>query len=330
MSTRAVHDQPAPSQETDLQVSNLDLSVVIPTRGRADLLGRVVRGFLAQDWPDHRFEVVVSVDGAAEGAADGTGALLAGLAAEASATIRVVSGPAGGPAVARNRGIAAARGTIVMMVGDDTIPAGDLVRRHVGAHRAHGDGRETAVAGTAPFTELDGSSTWLSEWMNRKHLGYPWLTPGAEVPFYRFVTSNVSVKRALLEQVGGFDEAFPAAAAEDIELGRRLAAAGMRLFFHPEAHADHVHPHTLGDYRRRMLKTGDALHTLAAKHADVQALTPPGRRRLRVVWTLNPVKSIYFAFLYVWSVGWTLAGWRRAQRARTRAPVDPPQSPARS
>ncbi|MBN2492260.1 MAG: glycosyltransferase [Planctomycetes bacterium] len=314
-----------PPAKRPAAVPALDVSVVIPTRDREGQLLRVVRGFLAQDYPADRFEVVVSVDGST----DGTASRLAAVAAQAVVGITVVTALAGGPAAARNRGVARARGTIVLFVGDDTLPARDLVRRHVEAHRAHGDDLRLAVLGAAAFTRRSGRPSWMQEWMNRKHLGYAWLDAGREVSFYRFVTSNVSVKRALLEEVGGFHEGFTAAAAEDIELGWRLQRAGMRLFFHPEATADHVHPLTLGALRRRMLATGAALHRLRSMHPEVNVLVPPGRRRLRALCTLNPVKSLCFALVYAWSVGWTLAGWRRGARAAARASSEFPGVPRR-
>jgi glycosyltransferase involved in cell wall biosynthesis len=43
--------------------------------------------------------------------------------------------------VARNRGIAAARADLVLLVDDDLVPTPTLVQRHVEAHRAHHGGR---------------------------------------------------------------------------------------------------------------------------------------------------------------------------------------------
>ena len=292
----------------------LDLSVVIPTRNRAPLLERVILGFLHQDTRKDRFEIVVADDGST----DETAEMLPGLSAPAPDRVRSIRLDHQGPAAARNRAIQEARGRLVLMVGDDTVPAPDLVASHVLAHRSHGDAPEVAVLGAAPFSDFAGRSTWMEQWLNRKHLGYVWLTPRGRLPFYHFLTSNISLKRSFLLETGGFDESFPAAAAEDIELGNRLEKGGMCLFFHPEAKARHIHPLTLSGYRRRMLKTGESLHTLKQLHPEVQALNPPGRRRFRSVWAWNPLKCAYFAFLYAWSVSWTLAGWRNATTRTSR------------
>ena len=47
-----------------------------------------------------------------------------------------------------------------------------------------------------------------------------------EVPWTLFITQNVSVSRALLDRVGGFDESFVGWGYEDTELGYRLYQAG--------------------------------------------------------------------------------------------------------
>jgi GT2 family glycosyltransferase len=68
------------------------------------------------------------------------------------------------------------------------------------------------------------------------------LEPGP-VPAGRFFcTAHVSMKRELFERAGGFDERFPDAAIEDIELGVRLEERGAELDYHPELLVLHTHP----------------------------------------------------------------------------------------
>src|SRR5439155_24140943 len=59
-------------------------------------------------------------------------------------------------------------------------------------------------------------------------------------PFYQ--TANILYPRALLERLGGFDEAYPFPAGEDTDLGWRAVEAGARVVFAPDAlvwHAVH-------------------------------------------------------------------------------------------
>src|SRR3712207_9116347 len=57
-------------------------------------------------------------------------------------------------------------------------------------------------------------------------------------------TTNVSLKRSLLEEAGGFDEELPFL-YEDLDLGRRLHDLGLDLRYAPDAVAEHRHPATL-------------------------------------------------------------------------------------
>jgi glycosyltransferase involved in cell wall biosynthesis len=88
-----------------------DVSVVIPTRFRPDLVLRAVRGVLAQTMPD--LEVVVVVDGPDDGTCRA-------LAAIGDARLRVLVQPAkGGAPNARNVGARTARGRWTAMLDDD-------------------------------------------------------------------------------------------------------------------------------------------------------------------------------------------------------------------
>jgi glycosyltransferase involved in cell wall biosynthesis len=88
-----------------------DVSVIIPTRGRPDLVIRAVRSALAQTM--RAIEVIVVVDGA-----DGTTA--GALGALDDDRLRVVELPAsGGAPNARNAGVAHARADWVALLDDD-------------------------------------------------------------------------------------------------------------------------------------------------------------------------------------------------------------------
>lgn len=93
------------------RTGNPEVSVVIPTRGRPELVARAVRSALAQSVDN--IEVVVVVDGS-----DGrTAPALAGIG---DPRIRVIelAEPAGAPH-ARNVGVAAARGRFTALLDDD-------------------------------------------------------------------------------------------------------------------------------------------------------------------------------------------------------------------
>lgn len=191
------------------------LSVVVATHGRAALLGRLVAALEAQDVAVP-FEVVV-VDDAST---DDTAAVLERLHAATSLDLGVVHRAVnGGPAVARNDGIAAARGRLVAFTDDDCVPSPGWLQALVDAM---GDGHRVVVGRTEP-------------------------DPGAvEGPFSRTLrmhdatflqTANVLYRREALDAVGGFDASLRT--GEDTDLGLRVAATGVEVVFAPDALVHH-------------------------------------------------------------------------------------------
>jgi len=81
---------------------------------------------------------------------------------------------------------------------------------------------------------------------------------GIEASWFNFYTTNVSVPRVALEDIGGFDEERFPIYYEDLDVGYRLHLRGLRLLYNPRAWAEHLHPQTLDQWRRRMSVTAAA------------------------------------------------------------------------
>jgi glycosyltransferase involved in cell wall biosynthesis len=225
----------------------------------------------------YEYEVVVVDDGSTDGSAHAAGLSAAG----SSIPILILQQRNSGPATARNRGIAAAHGEVLLFLGDDMWPRDDLVERHAAFHRIN----------TAPEAALLGQVVWapearpsmLMEWLNSAGIqfAYQFIEDPNAVPPNFFYTSNVSVKAAFVRSQGGFDEAFPDAALEDTELGLRLEAAGMRLVYDSNAIAEHYHPVDLPGTLDRIAKVGRSARLLVARFPDWRWFpswhTPPHR-----------------------------------------------------
>lgn len=229
------------------------LSVVIPTKDRAEALVRTLDALEAQETGDARLEVVV-VD---NGSSDETLRLLRAREGGAGVPVRLIERPEGGPAAARNAGVAAASGEVLLFLGDDTEPGdGGLLRAHLDLHAARPQptygvlGRITWTP-RAPVTPF---MRWLENGGPQFHYGD--LDPGPVDAASYFYSSHASLKRSLFERVGGFDERFPTAAVEDTELGVRLAEAGLELDYHPELLVLHDHPTTPAQSLRRSVAVG--------------------------------------------------------------------------
>jgi GT2 family glycosyltransferase len=202
------------------------LSVVIPTHRRLASLLRLLGALDAQDYPRELLEILVIVDGD-----PATAEALAGRP-----SLRVLEQPHGGPAAARNLGIAHARGELVLFLDDDVVPAGWCVARHAEAHASR---RDLVVIGPLlPPRVGVHVSPWV-RWEARTLLRqYSDMEAGrwAATP-RQFYTGNASVRREHLIRVGGFDASLHR--AEDVELGLRLRDQGLGFEYHPEATAHH-------------------------------------------------------------------------------------------
>ncbi|MEA2670482.1 MAG: hypothetical protein QOG45_702 [Chloroflexota bacterium] len=200
--------------------------VVIPTRHRLSQLLRVLDALEQQDFPRELVETVVVVDGD-----PATAEALAGRSG-----VDALHQDNGGPAAARNAGVARARAELVAFLDDDVVPPRGWLRRHAEAHRS----RENLVVIGPLLPSQSGvrESPWV-RWEARM-LGrqYADMTAGRWSATPRqFYTGNVSVRREHLVGAGGFDASLRR--AEDVELGFRLRDLGLCFEFHPDAAARH-------------------------------------------------------------------------------------------
>lgn len=213
-----------------------DISVVVPTFDRADVLALCLAHLSQQTLPADRFEVIVVVDGSS----DHTAAVLA--AAPSQLRLSALRQPNLGPAAARNRGLERACGRLVLFLNDDALLARDALAIHLDEHTRRGP--RDAVLGAFPmhpaFTPVDRPIGWC---MNHTTLAfdYPVMTPGTRYGSGHFYTCNISVAREVVFQLGGFDEGFVRMGAEDIEFGVRFQELGGHVFYRPDCVARHAH-----------------------------------------------------------------------------------------
>ncbi len=191
-------------------------SVIIPSLN-APTLARALAALAAQtDAPD---EIIV------------VGRDEAGALAAFPAVRFIDTGAPACAARARNLGLAAATGELLLLLDADCVPRPDWLARHRARHAAG----ETVVGGAV---ELRGSNYWAqSDNVSMFHEFVPGLPPG---PRRLLPTLNLSLRREVFESVGGMDESFPGAAAEDADWTIRIRRGGRRLWFDPAAVVAHA------------------------------------------------------------------------------------------
>lgn len=186
---------------------SIEVSVVVPTYRRDDLLRSCLARLRQQTLEPERYEIVVADDGPSES----TRALVTALAAEPGAALRYVPvTDTQGPAGARNAAWRASCGTVVAFTDDDTLPDSDWLRAGLAAIAA-----ADAVTGRTIVPLPDHPTDYERD------------TAGLATA--EFITANCFVRRNTLEEVGGFDERFQAAWREDSDLHFSLLKTGKRI-----------------------------------------------------------------------------------------------------
>ncbi|HVT17706.1 MAG TPA: glycosyltransferase [Thermoanaerobaculia bacterium] len=226
-----------------------ELSVVIPTHNRLEVLAEVIAALERQEGAP-AFELVVVDDGST----DGTGDWL--RARSFRLPLLVLTQENRGPAAARNTGVAVASGRWVAFLGDDTVPAVGWLAAHRAAHRRRGDPPNLAVLGYTGWHRRIRLNPFL-RYINEHGLqfGYALIRDPEDVPFNFFYTSNLSLSRELL-LAEPFDLRFPYAAWEDIEVAYRLKRRGLHLVYEPAASVAHDHPTDLARFAERQERAG--------------------------------------------------------------------------
>jgi glycosyltransferase involved in cell wall biosynthesis len=205
------------------------VSVVVPTYNRRSRLARVLLGFDRQALAPSEMEVVVVDDGSSDDT-------WSWLERERSRPYHVeaLRQPNGGPARARNAGLAASRGELILFIDDDVEPTPSLVSEHLRSHAAE---RDVVVIG--PLASLEHyAQPWVAWEQAKVEAQYAAMLRGDWAPTFRqFWTGNASVAKAHVLAAGGFDPAL--LRAEDIDLGRRLHERGLAFRFNPAARGLH-------------------------------------------------------------------------------------------
>ncbi len=228
---------------------SIHYSIVIPTYNRMDVLPEVLAALETQvDAPP--FEVIVVDDGST----DETRTFL--NERSASCPTRVLEQENQGPGVARNHGVAEARGTWVAFLGDDTVPSTGWLATHDRARAQRPNAETLAVIGYTAWHRRMRLNPFL-RYINEYGLqfGYALIENPEDVPFNFFYTSNLTLSRTLL-LAEPFDVRFPYAAWEDTELSYRLEKRGLRLIYEPAATVEHDHPTDLARFTERQEKAG--------------------------------------------------------------------------
>jgi len=207
-------------------METIRLSVVIPTFNREQVLKRTLPALLAQDFPSDQFELIYVLDGST----DGTARML--RAVKPKCAVQVLEQPNQGPGAARNKGIQAARGDLILFLDDDLICPPSLFQLHSAAHT----GLDCLVVHGPVYVSPESPRTLIRYTTEVQYEEcYRHRDPTLGLPFPMMASSlvNSSMPRKMLLASGGFNEQIRS--AEDMELGLRLWKTGTKFRLLPAA-----------------------------------------------------------------------------------------------
>ena len=183
------------------------MSVVIPVYNGAPFVGAAVASVLAQTAAD--LELIVVDDGSTDGT-------VGVVRAFDDPRLRLIEQRNAGPSAARNRGIAASSGAWVGFLDADDAWHPEKLAAH--ARRA----RELPAAGLLYSSVIATAADGTRALATAEHEGWV-LEPLLTANLVCGGGSSVTVRRDVLDRVGGFDATVPY--GEDWELWLRIAAA---------------------------------------------------------------------------------------------------------
>jgi glycosyltransferase involved in cell wall biosynthesis len=254
-------------QSIDEPATTPEITVVIPTRDRAELLAASLGSLVAQSLETERFEVVVVDDGSADETRGVCSAYASRLA------LRSLHVAPKGIAVAKNLGLFAARAPIVLFFDDDDVADPQLLSKHLATHRSH-PANDLAVLGRTTWhasLEVTPLMRYVTD-VGCYLFAYPHLDDGDVLDYRHFWGGRSSCKRAFLLEHGIFDQDF-VFGCEDVELGYRLARHGLKVVYDAAALSHMARPLDFAAFCARRERQGRSQFHFARKHpcAEVQA-----------------------------------------------------------
>ena len=204
------------------------ISVVIATYNRVDLLKHQLHHLLTQSFDLSAYEIIVINDGST----DSTAVYMKNMVKNFP-NIHYMETQNGGPAKARNKGVAMAKGQIIAFTDDDCLADYHWLEN---IWRHFQDEELIAIQGKT-ITNINAVTPLTHQVINEYG--------DTSIP-----TCNAAYRKATLESLGGFDEGFPFQ-NEDADLAWRARESGKVIF------AEDVlilHPPRTDSFRRNMRK----------------------------------------------------------------------------
>jgi glycosyltransferase involved in cell wall biosynthesis len=222
----------------------MDLSIVVPTYNGSAVLPRLLHSIRLTDHPSS-YEIFICDDGSSDDIAAVVG--LHGRDLPVHVLRQDRRGARRG--AARNMGIRASKGDIILFLDDDVAFSRVLLMAHLQSHQESCNDRmvfgfrhRVSLEPPPPSLSVvpsinDHRPTWIGRLGERLN--------DSPVPWYYAATCNLSVCRSGADLL--FDESFVGWGCEDIEFAYRCWRCGVQLHCNPDAVVVHLDQDSLED-----------------------------------------------------------------------------------
>ena len=238
------------------------ISVVMPVRNEAGYIERTLGQLLAQRYDPSHFEILV-VDGqSTDETCDKVRAL-----AKKHAHLRLLSNPKRLSSAARNIGVKAARGELILIVdGHCELESNQLLRNVAATFEQSGAdclGRPQPLDVSDATRQQKAIAAARSSRLGHHPDSFIYSGDAQFVPAHSVA---VAYRKSVFDQIGYFDEEFDA--CEDVEFNTRIDQAGLRCFLTPEITVRYHPRHSLWGLFRQLVRYGRGRVRLFRKHRD--------------------------------------------------------------
>jgi cellulose synthase/poly-beta-1,6-N-acetylglucosamine synthase-like glycosyltransferase len=223
------------------------VSIIVTCRNNAATIGECLQALVDQDYPLDAVEVIVVDACSTDGTAD----------IARKYTNKVYVEPLNAAAAYNYAGKIASH-LVLGYVDSDAKVERDWLKK-LAPHLA-----EQGVAGVSGAIE-----TWNQENPWARSIGYELKSRYSRIGRYtgRIATMNLLLKKSVMEEVGGWNEAMPS--QYDTEFGYRLAQKGYKIAYEPTAKCYHFNRQTLRAYWRQQVQYGRNTTRLYFMHGSL-------------------------------------------------------------
>lgn len=279
------------------------ISVIIPGYNVSSYVSECLDALLEQTMPRDAYEIIYVDDASTDDSRE----VVAGYEAVHSLALPENRGQA----TARNLGLRKARGEIILFTDADCVPAHDWIEAML---RPFDD---LEVAGTKGIYRTRQRSLIARFAQAEYETRYDIMRRAHTIDFID--TYSAGYRADVLRRHGGFDTAFRI--DEDQELSFRLAEAGHKMVFNPEAVVYHRHPATLRRYMKRKYDVGYWKAFVLGKHPDKAVHDSHTPQRLKLQLALAGVICLGLFLTLLWWPFWPITALAALALVASAAPL---------